>query len=36
MAEISLSSVHLQISFEAMEVSTWFTVKKSVAKMQWS
>lgn len=28
MAEISLSSVQLQISVEAMEVTNWFTVKK--------
>jgi len=28
MAEISLSSVQLQISFEAMEVTAWSTVKK--------
>jgi hypothetical protein len=28
MAEISLSSVQLQVNVEAMEVTTWSTVKK--------
>ena len=32
MAEISLSIVQLKISVEAMEVTTWSTVKRSVTK----